>query len=728
MISTYAPPSLRIRQNLAVEPTIGTPVMAAFIAAPRYLLSRKGHETLPTFTFDSAGASLPFKFVDSDDVEQTLPDTYDVKNVRLYGSKLEAALTTFNSGTTLCSIPDISTPNIIKSNTNNFKGGTLNTHLKSRAVEIGDVIYTEGTNGGAVTRRTVRGFVGKDVAATTAAPAISAYNPVTTVAALTTVSVPTNGTIAVDDATLFDGLAVGSKVDNKYGEEYIVTVTTGGAPATAVVSVATVSGHFSATGVATVDDAGDFVIDDTAVFGGCEITLGGIASLTQGQVFRFKLLGSYTPITMDTHLVVTGTYTGAKDTTYLVEVTQKNTSGADFSGAIVRITDTAGIDDVIDATTLVDGSTFALGALGLEAEFIDAAIVDCKLRVGDIFYVNCVAASAHATEFDKLVLDGPAVDTAIFAIAGNLYDVELRLAYTGEIESTASVDEEAWTVDGNTALDYEAGLALYVSGRATNFKWCAFVDAIGTLEVSYRAIVPASTSDTLQSAGTAAAIAAAAGPDDIDNDLGYAVARAWEASGGKTTYFLNTGGTELADYTSAFTKISSTKVTYALGIVSDDDTVIAAARAHAVAQSAESVKRFRKIYFGVDSPGQYRVLDLQDDDQYFTCTISAYGPLNRLVTLGAGDTDFETLDLSAGDLLLLPNSDTSYEIESVLSATELLLVTGPASRSVRLSPSTLRRPIRWPTRSPIYAPRLVPRPKPAPPWCGWRTALRPSTV
>lgn len=658
--------------------------MAACILGPRYLLSRKGRETLPSFAFDSAGASLPFKFIDSDAVEQTIPDTYavDADSVALYGTKLEAQLATFAD--TVCSIPDITQPNVVKILTNKFKGGTLNSGLHGRAVQVGDIVYTTGTNGGAQTRRTVRSLLGTDVAASVGTPAVSPYNPVATTAAVTTVSVPTNGTVTVDDAALFDGLAVGSKVDNKYGEEYIVTVTTGGLPGVAVVAVSTVSGHFSATNVATAAgaDTDDFLIDNTAVFGGCAITIGlgggtGVV-LVQGQVFRFKLKGTYIPIAMGTGLAVSGTYTGTKDTTYLIEVIEKNTSGADFSGAKVRITDTAGIDDVIDSTTIAEATNFDLGSLGLQAKFEDLAVVVCKLRVGDIFSVAATAATASTTTFDKIVLDGPAVDTAIFAVAGTLYEVQMRLPFTGKILATDSVDEVAWEQTGNVSLDYESALALNVTDR-TSSPWCPFVDAIGTLEVSFRAIVPTTASEALQNAGTAAEIAEKAGPDDLDNDLGYAVARAWEASGGKTTYFSNTGGIELADFTDAFKKISSTKATYALGIVTSDDTIVAAARAHAVAMSAETVKNFRKIYFGVDSPGQYRVLALQPDDQYFTCTISAYGPLNRMVTLGAGDVDFTTLDLHDGDLLVLPNANESHEIESVLSATELLLKTGPAS-------------------------------------------------
>ena len=667
--------------------------MAACILGPRYLLSRKGRETLPSFAFDSAGASLPFKFIDSDEVEQTIPDTYavDAASVALYGTKLEAQLATFAD--TVCSIPDITQPNVVKILTNKFKGGTLNSNLHGRAVQVGDIVYTTGTNGGAQTRRTVRGLLGTDVASSVGTPAVSPYNPVATTAAVTTVSVPTNGTVAVDDATLFDGLAVGSKVDNKYGEEYIVTVTTGGLPGDAVVAVSTVSGHFSATNVATVagvGDSDDFLIDNTAVFGGCAITIGlgggtGV-ELVQGQVFRFKLKGSYVAPVMSggtANLLVTGTYTGTKDTTYLIEVIEANTAVTSFAGAKVRITDTAGIDDVIDSTTLVDANTAGttesyLGALGLMFAFDDKARDNCKLRVGDIFSVAATAATASTTTFDKIVLDGPAVDTAIFAVAGTLYEVQMRLPFTGKILATDSVDEVAWEQTGNVSLDYESALALNVTDR-TSSPWCPFVDAIGTLEVSFRAIVPTTASEALQNAGTAAEIAEKAGPDDLDNDLGYAVARAWEASGGKTTYFSNTGGIELADFTDAFKKISSTKATYALGIVTSDDTIVAAARAHAVAMSAETVKNFRKIYFGVDSPGQYRVLALQPDDQYFTCTISAYGPLNRMVTLGAGDVDFTTLDLHDGDLLVLPNANESHEIESVLSATELLLKTGPAS-------------------------------------------------
>lgn len=692
MITTYDPPGLRIRQLLASEPVISSPNMAACVVAPQYLLSRFNREVVVAYAFDSAGAAIPLQFKDSSGTVHTLPSDYavDEASLALYATKVEAALASFTDGD--FSIPDISQPHVLKilNSTGAAKvrgASTINTALRTRPVTIGDIILTTGTSGGPVTKRRVRSLRGVTVAAADADPEGSDYNPSATSAALVAVSAPTGGSAAAS-GTAFSGLAEGSLVDGQYGEEYIVTCTIGAAiagVAAARFNITTVSGHFSATNVAATDSSNTFQLSNTAVFGGRTIKLTAASNtVVTGDVFRFKLKGAYARLTMNTHLIISGTYTGTKDTNYIIEVLETNTTSSNFTGARVRIIDSAGIDDVIDTVTITDNVTSSLGSLGLLFKFTGTVPTQGGLRVGDKYFVTCTAEAESTTEFDKIVLDGPAVDTALFPAAGTVYAVAMRLEVSGRILADASPDEVAWTF-ASGSLTYEASLSALVAGRSSGYEWCALVDAVGTISPSFRAAVPVTSNNIVRTVTSTAQITELAGPDDLDNDLGYALNRAFEASGGKTTYFINTGGITKAAFETALAKLSSVKACYYLAIITTDQEVVSAARAHVGAASTELRRFFRKCYFGIDSPGRYRLVNLQPDLQYYTCTVTSDGSGNRLVTLVAGDLDFTVLDLSEDDLFVLPQSDdAAYPILEILSSTELLLKSGP---SAPLSPS-----------------------------------------
>lgn len=463
--------------------------------------------------------------------------------------------------------------------------------------------------------------------------------------------------------------------------------TTAGSASVATVNIASASGKYNATNIATstLNGQGTFTITDAAAGGelaGVDLLITPPASepLAVGQTFTILIIGDYAQLSGSTNVVLGGSYTGVKDTTYMIEVVTTNTDNSDFDGAVVNITDTAGSDTPQENLTIVDGTAQDLGSYGLTFKFDGTVPVQGGLRKGDIYYVHAKAGVVSTTSFDTVVLDGPAVDTLVFTnVATQLYAVEFRKVFTGEIKATDSADSNAWVGAADNAV-LDAGLALYVTDRDDTYEWCSYVDAVGKVALSYRAFLLATDVNTVIEVSDVTALVAAAGANDMDNDLGFAAQQMFLGAKGGTIAILNTGGASSDHYAAALATIANTRSVYDLCIMGDP-AVWEEALTHAVSCSSEDNRNFRRIRVAADSPGEYSVLLKQADSTNFTCTISPHGGGNKLVTIVAGSAEalLTTRNLVTGDLLKLPDSSATYLVSSVLSDTEFLLVAGPDS-------------------------------------------------
>lgn len=701
MITDYSQhrPGISIQQLLAADTTGSAPEMASCIVGPKCFLNRYGREDIPGSAFNSAGQSLTFQKL-VDEIAEALDleaFTVDLDTLRLYGVGLEARLATFTAaGSPSFVLTDLSSPNIIKISTGHVKGGSLSATFYGRPVQVGDTVVCEGISGGTIYKRKVVGLSGVVAAGTKGSntagdngeAANASSNPVNSSKSATQTSAPAGWTVSCAAPEDFNGLDRGAKNLTQYGEEFIITVHTAGAPATATVNIASASGLYNATNVATTDSSGDFLITDTDAGGelaGVDIVLSkSAATLAVGQSFRILIVGDYARLTTS-QITLAGTYTGTRDTTYMIQVTGTNSSGpgpgADFDDATVTITDTAGIDTPIEDFVVVDGTAFAVGAFGITFEFDGTVPAQGGLRKGDIYYVHAKAGVVSTTNFDTIILDGPAVDTLVFTnIATELYSVDFRLEFTGAIASDAHSGGTAWEAT-SAGMTVEAALDHYIEDRSSGHEWCPFVTTVGELSPSYRAFYATADTDTLVAIAAASDIVANAGTVDLDNPLGFAAQQAFFGSNGKTIYVLNTGGTSTEQFETALGLIENTRVPYDIMILSDSTDVWDAAKAHAVGASSAENLSFRRVRFGVDSPGEYVVLDAQADTTNFTCTISPHGGGNKLVTISAGSSEslLTTRGLVAGDLLKLTAAGTEYPIASILSDYELLLSSGPSS-------------------------------------------------
>lgn len=701
MITDYSQhrPGISIKQQLAADTTSSAPDMAACLVGPKCLLNRYGRETIPGVEFNAAGQTLAFQRL-VDEIATALDldlFTVDLDTLKLYGVGLEASLATYTAaGTPSFKLADLSEPNVISLvGGATVKGSGLETALRGRPVTLGDVVYCEGIEDGTVYRRTVTGFrgvvaagsFGSNLAGDDELAGNVSANPVDTVADASVSSAPATWAISCANPDAFNGLARGAKNLTKYGEEFIVTVHTAGDPATATVNIASTSGLFNATNVATVNSSNNFSITDTNAGG----ELGGVnllitppssgTDLTVGMSFRITILGDYSRLD-DSQVILAGTYTGVKDTVYMVRVTQKNTAfNTNFTGAKVTITDTAGIDTPQENVTITDGTARDLGNFGLTIKFDGAMPDHGGLRVGDVYFIRAVAGAVSTTNFDRVVLSGPAVDTLVFTdVEDELFSVEFRVPFTGLIAKTAHSGGLAWTGTADD-LTVEANLDYYVDARDSGYEWRPFVTGVGELKPSYRAFYTVDDTNSMLEITAASELVDNAGVVDLDNPLGYAAQQALLGADGKSIWVLNTGGTALLNFEAALATIENTRIPYDLCILTDAQNVGLAGLTHAVAASSEENLSFRRVRIGLDSPGSYVVLEAQADTTNFTCTISPHGGGNKLVTIisGSAESLLSTRGLVAGDLLKLTASDESYAISEVLSDTEFLLNAGPAS-------------------------------------------------
>lgn len=686
-------PGLTTDQRLISTPDAITPALAAVIVGPKFLLNRYGHETIPGDTFNVGGQTLPFsRYVSGVETELDLDAfTVDQKSVRLYGVGLEAALATIfaaDSGSFV--VDSLANPNVIRMKDGaTVKGAGLNTEFANRPVTVGDIAYCTGINSGTTFRRKVIGLLGavsagsfgSNTPGSNGNAGNSSSNPAATTAAATQISAPANWAISKPSGT-FNGLARGARYLTQYGELFTITVNTPGAPGTATVNISSASGLFAATNVATTDASGNFAISNTDAGGelaGVNLLLTPTpsASLASGMVFRILVLGNYARLST-TQVVASGTYTGAKDTTYMVRVTGTNSAGTSFTNATIEITDTAGIDAVTQFT-LTDNTAVALGAFGLSIKFHGNGAMPSQagLRVGDIYYVNAVAGAISTANFDKVILDGPAVDTLVFTnVATEIYSVEFRLPFTGEILSTDDATGTAWEAS-DASLAISASLSTLVEERDTGSQWCYFVNGIGELKPSYRAFYNVDANNEMVAITLPSEIEDAAGAIDLDNDLGFAAQEAFDGSEGETIFVLNTGGDSAEAFAAALDTIENTNQVSYLGLIGDPDVIGSVAKTHIETASSSTVRNVRRGYIGIDSPGKYLALDKKADTTNFTATVSPHGSGNLLfsVVSGASEALLTSRNLVSGDLVEV--GGVEYPMASLVSDTEGILLRGP---------------------------------------------------
>lgn len=704
MIANYKRPRLEILQNLTIIPDRTTDRRVPLIIGQQFDLSRYGHEVVEGSLFKTAEQTLNYTLDDGNGGFTAIDDQkVDLGSVKLFAEELEASLAEFAAGnngsgpaTPKVSLYDSSQPSVLKMEGANFyenqsTPAALPDAFHGRGAQLGDRVYVD--DGNHVFNRTVIGFKGKEVAASFGSnatkdnelPGASEYNPIDQSTTAVTTSEPAGYTVTVD-ASSFDALVKGPVIDGRYGDEFILTVATGGTPGTATFNVTSKTGLFSSSApVGTTDTAGDFELNSDPSMAGVTVTIAG-PSVTAGQVFKVRVYGEYSPLALSggsPNVIVSGAYTGPKDTTYVIKVKTgvAGGTGSEFTGAVITVSDTNGVD-VVEDTTIITDSEFDLGTYGLRLEFNNTSVPDqAGLKAGDIYYIHVKAESESTVEFDKIILSGPAVDTSLTSSTTTGLDVEFRLLFSGEIPASMASAGSAWTADAD-GIHVENGLHLEISERGSVYQWIPFVDEVGYLFPSFRAAVQPKLGEDVITVINPSSTPFGSNKD-MDNPLAYGVGVALEGAfssvSNKSVKALRVADDTLEAYEDALSKVLSSDNFYAVVPLSSRSDVHEAVAAHVNAASAPDKMNYREAFVGVDSPGEWVALSGE------VATVSAIDGKNIRVNF-TGDPFLNSLGLTDGDKIHIVAIDQYFEIDSVISDAELLLKTGPTTP---ISPATV---------------------------------------
>lgn len=709
MIQNYEPPSISFTTNFQ---TVASPVSntrTACAVGPNYRLSRFNKDygtSTPTMgdTFLAAGQTVPYRYLNaSTPTVKPVDEVVDYGFSKLFGEGLEAELASIVvADSQYATVPSLAESNILQANTAVFAGtGTLITKLRGRPVAIGDIVSVTGA--GVTNKRRVVGMrgvataasFGSDVSVSDATPAGASANPSTTTLTTTGVVVPAGAdedAVTVTAATGFvNGSLVGTYRNGKFAELFTLTVTSAGVIGSTLptVAVTSASGLYSGS-ITAVETSGDFVFAsvDPTIMAGITVTLDlsawfpVVGQLDVGQVIQFEVTAPYTRLTTGdaagTAMVRPGVgsaYVGTRNTNFVIEVVTGtyHATTPTATGAVIRITDTAGLYGTTTAT-LTDAAATPLAASGLSIVFdltTAVAIPQRGLRKGDRYSISAIAASESSVSFDKLILDGPAIDSTLFTNFATHLDVSVRVPYTGEVQRTASTDTTAWSAQSTGAV-VDPGLSLYIAERSAGYNWVPFVNSVGRLYQSWRSLIPPTARESIITVTSTAQVQTLLGVIDPDNDLAYAASMIL-AGGSGSAYVLRTTDETAGAYTTALGKIARQPVEYIV-TTTDNADVRDALRSHLVEANAPSREMFREGWVGASSPGRRSVLSSVNGSPLIG-TVTSYSGNNILVTLTNPGVDITPLNLHAGDIVTVQGVD--YTFGSQLSPTELLLTAGP---------------------------------------------------
>jgi hypothetical protein len=654
MITNYTRPQLTIKQELDRTPTLDAGRINAVVIGPEYLLNRYGRETIPASAFVNLDGTYTLKYFGANGQEANLSSSeyvLDADSLRVVLENGVAEIASLTGG--ILYLSDINDPSLVRSHTGNFAGTGKIAALGTRDVKVGDYLRVEHTGGRVRDRRIVE-LLGEMSAASVGDVSASETNALIHVGDLVVVNSQTVSTGVVADSTISSELPDSATpttmrtVDNKLGISFEVECVLGG-----IIGAARFSVKNAVTGALLASNIQSYVGMEGEPFWGLQVgtvEYGPVAVVwakggahVAGDVFVISFYESGALEVTASDFILSGTYAGSVSTTFAIHVTAKD--------ATMEIFDVGGLygRTVVGKSALMAGPV-AIGSSGLSVE-LDPDIADSLvLYDGNTFYFQATAAAASTTQFDRIRVDGVAVDLAEVGSTAEAFVGSI--IHKGTLDITSSAD-----AIGNTVTI--AAPAVTIDGVV------AAIQDEGTLYFGYRALAipPANENPTLvYEAGDFGGVV------DMDNDLGFALARAIEGAQGKAVYALRVGADDVAAYTTALKKISRTDKFYALMPLSERQDVQELVKAHVTTMSGETVKNFRRCYIGVDSPGEYRAGGVGN-----TGTVASYAGEVKLLTLADDGDDAVLLGLQPGDKVKWTLTGTESTVAQVVGPKEILL-------------------------------------------------------
>ena len=728
MITNYIKPQLLIRQLLEVLPNVQEPSLNAFVYGPQYKLNRyyevEERATMNGIAFQSRGEEDPRLVVPYENVNHN--KNVEIDGVRLFAEDMELSYAVVDS--TLGEMEESpnaffwtkpSRPNeiILRNQAGAPEGDNevnlydtnsdLAIELDGRPVKIGDlVIVTENILAGEqdkVHRRRIMDVKRSSEASSIGDLFCGPKNLEDSTAETDVITEAVNGissmsdiTITVDQASV-DTSAEMHKHGSNYGkllkEKFNVRFTKGCEDGVdGECKVRTVSNNFEENDIIVTWDSGaaSFLIASAGVGVSVDAT-----KILPGDSFDFTVTSDYTkfdcvsgvgPDTFSASMV--GQYLHREDTTILTSCIEGDENGIE---SVWNISDTAGVEDVMEVTGAELASGVSFGASGTTITLTKTEHVK-----GEEFGFECIAAGETGT-YSVLVLDAPVGDLELID-EDELYGtaitkVEIRGTYAGEIGRRGlNAPREQWTAKED-GIQLEADLAYVCYGFGNDqseSRLCKFVseNAITPrLFASYRELVPANPDEKIHRVRNAHDLSKF-GKKDIENPLGFGAGAAYSGSQGKDIYVARLETNDLAGYIEILRKAENIDALYSHAPLTDDLDVQLEVRAHVDSMSNEYNKKWRRAYISTPVPGDYRVIG-GPGGQPATGTISPSEDGNVVVNDPEGS--FVSSNVKHGDLFRINFTsnvwgdpvynnfeDGGYVVHRVLDNETLILKSGPA--------------------------------------------------
>lgn len=688
----YVLPQVKVFQEFRIAPVATAGVLNAHISG--------GHAEL-------------FRYSDATEKQSILIGSYDYLNdtsfswpgnptgglvdldyVKLYGEDVKLKYYQNDAGVGGTVAPVSGHTNRVRASgvafTSNGSSYPKSAAFKDRGAKIGDGVYIRGVSGGTTyeLNTKISGFVGDSVAATVAAASAASTNKASQSFAISVDDLGSvKNTITVTaDATDYDGREDGA-IDEYYTVE-VIQSSRDGDLTTGKLRVTTSSGLDNVASVTPAGAGGytligtrglkvEFDINATASASSAA-SLGDVSAndLVVGQKWRIHVVQLFSPSTATSG----GTYTGTKNTTYIVEVSK---GGAFAASPEITVSSTNGVDFAAPLVVNAASTAFNVGNEGVTVSFSGTGL--CK---GDKYYITVTAVAEGYIRTLVLADDLP---TQIQSAA----DLDIKLFIIRNLEIPRYREESAPNVN------YVASATEFITKEnATAFdsEWTdggvkvALPIESATLYLNYRSWLQTYVGD-FGSINDTADIPSTLGTLHPDNPLAWGVYMALQNSNGQDVKFTAISNPEDPDaWLVALDVVADREDLYNLVPLTFNQTVLDAYKAHAEDQSGEEVGRWRAVVFGVRVARDIAVIDASTstDKEEVLATISddplTSGTQYTRLSVPANNARFVTNAVRAGDKVrYFYTTDgfsrvtyTEYTVDAVISENSIRLKSGPA--------------------------------------------------
>jgi len=592
-------------------------------------------------------------------------------------------------------VPVADYKNRVRSAAHSFKENTedypRSEDLYDRDVKVGDTVYVRGveTSSGDSFElwTTVTGFSGDLVAPVTGSATDADTNKAdqSYEVSVDELSGLKNTITLTADGSNYDGRELGD-IDETYTIE-VTRSSINGDLTTARLRVTTASGHDQDSDVQPAGVGGFTLIGDRNLkieFDRNETTSASSAAgldeispddLVVGQKWKVRVKQAFTAAVATSG----GTYSGTKNTTYIIEVTK---GGAFAAEPEVTVTTTTGVDKSGPTKITAASTAFAVGTKDITVSFAGSSGL-CK---GDKYYIEVEAEKEGSMQTLILADDLPEE-------IQDATDLDLKLFIKKDIvieKNRVTAPPLTNYSQSDTEFTVESGITLYDSTWTDDGEQLPLPLKGGELFLQYRAWLPTYIGE-FESADDVANLPDLLGQASPDNPLYWGVFMALQNSNGQPVRFTAVEDPNDVDHWfDALEILVGRDDLYNLVPLTLNKTVIDAWKSHVESQSSPENGRWRGMFCGISVPDEKAIVsaDTTSDGEVALATLSddplTSGTQYTRLSVPAGNAKFLTNDVEPGDKVrFLYSTDgfdndtwTEFTVDEVLSENTLRLSDG----------------------------------------------------